>query len=80
MYIIKLRKVTKRLNEEDNMNNLKFTRKSRRLTQKELARLLHMSTSTYIKKERNLDYFRVYEAMEVSKILQSDINYLFKNM
>ncbi len=80
MYIIKLRKVTKRLNKEDNMNNLKFTRKSRRLTQKELARLLHMSTSTYIKKERNLDYFRVYEAMEVSKILQSDINYLFKNM
>lgn len=80
MYIIKLRKVTKCLNKEDNMNNLKFTRKSRRLTQKELARLLHMSTSTYIKKERNLDYFRVYEAMEVSKILQSDINYLFKNM
>lgn len=80
MYIIKLRKVTKRLNKEDNMNNLKFTRKSRRLTQKELARLLHMSTSTYIKKERNLDYFRVYEAMEVSKILQSDINYLFKNI
>ena len=32
------------------MNNLKFTRKSRRLTQKELANLLHMSTSTYIKK------------------------------
>ena len=80
MYIIKLRKVTKHLNKEDNMNNLKFTRKSRRLTQKELARLLHMSTSTYIKKERNLDYFRVYEAMEVSKILQSDINYLFKNI
>lgn len=80
MYIIKLRKVTKRLNKEEDMNNLKFTRKSRRLTQKELARLLHMSTSTYIKKERNLDYFRVYEAMEVSKILQSDINYLFQNM
>ena len=60
------------------MNNLKFTRKSRRLTQKELAQLLHMSTSTYIKKEKNLDYFRVYEAIEVANILQSDVNYLFK--
>ena len=60
------------------MNNLKFTRKSRRLTQKELAHLLHMSTSTYIKKEKNLDYFRAYEAIEVANILQSDVNYLFK--
>lgn len=60
------------------MNNLKFTRKSRRLTQKELAHLLHMSTSTYVKKERNLDGFRVYEAIKLANILQSDINYLFK--
>lgn len=60
------------------MNKLKFTRKSRRLTQKELAHLLHMSTSTYIKKEKNLEYFRIYEAMEVADILNSDINYLFR--
>ena len=59
------------------MNNLKFTRKSRMLTQKELANLLHMSTSTYVKKEKNLDCFRIYEAMEIANILKSDINYLF---
>lgn len=60
------------------MNNLKFTRKSRRLTQKELANLLHMSTSTYIKKENNIECFRIYEAMEIANILNSDINYLFR--
>ena len=60
------------------MNNLKFTRKSRRLTQKELANLLHMSTSTYIKKENNIECFRIYEAIEVANILNSDINYLFR--
>ena len=60
------------------MNNLKFTRKSRRFTQKELANLLHMSTSTYIKKENNIECFRIYEAMEVANILNSDINYLFR--
>ena len=59
------------------MNNLKFTRKSRRLTQKEVAHLLHMSTSTYIKKEHNLDYFRIYEAIELADILECDIDYLF---
>jgi len=61
------------------MNNLKLTRKSRRLTQKELASLLHMSTSTYVKKEKNLEYFKIQEAMEIAKILKSDINYLFKS-
>ena len=60
------------------MNNLKCARKSRRITQRELASLLNMSTPTYIKKEKNLDCFRIYEAMEIANILNSDINYLFK--
>ena len=60
------------------MINLKFTIISRILTLKELAHFLQISTSTYIKKEKNLDYFKVYEAIEVANILQSDINYLFK--
>ncbi len=61
------------------MNNLKFARKSRRLTQKEMANLLDMSTHTYIKKEKKLGAFKVYEAIKLSNILQSDINYLFKD-
>lgn len=60
------------------MNNLKFIRKSRRLTQKEMANMLNMSTHTYIKKEKKLDAFKVYEAMKVANILESDINYIFK--
>ena len=35
------------------MNNLKVIRKSRRLTQKEMANMLNMSTHTYIKKEKS---------------------------
>ena len=57
------------------MNNLKFTRKSRRLTQKELAHLLHMSTSTYIKKEKNLDYFRVDVYKRQSLAMTKDLGY-----
>lgn len=60
------------------MNNLKVIRKSRRLTQKEMANMLNMSTHTYIKKEKKLDTFKVYEAMKVANILESDINYIFK--
>ena len=60
------------------MNNLKVIRKSRRLTQKEMANMLNMSTHTYIKKEKKLDAFNVYEAMKVANILESDINYIFK--
>ena len=59
------------------MNNLKFKRKCKKLTQREMARLLKMSTPTYIKKEHNLDYFRIYEAMELADILECDIDYLF---
>ena len=60
------------------MNNLKVIRKSRRLTQKEMANMLNMSTHTYTKKEKKLDAFKVYEAMKVANILESDINYIFK--
>ena len=60
------------------MNNLKVIRKSRRLTQKEMANMLNMSTHTYIKIEKKLDAFKVYEAMKVANILESDINYIFK--
>ena len=31
----------------------------------------------FITDENNIECFRIYEAMEVAKILNSDINYLF---
>ena len=40
--------------------------------------MLNMSTHTYIKKEKKLDAFKVYEVMKVANILESDINYIFK--
>ena len=43
-----------------------------------MANMLNMSTHTYIKKEKKLDAFKVYEAMKVANILESDINYIFK--
>ena len=56
-YILNSRKVTKSLIKGGKMNNLKVIRKSRRLTQKEMANMLNMSTHTYIKKEKKLDAF-----------------------
>ncbi|MDU7966082.1 helix-turn-helix transcriptional regulator [Paraclostridium sordellii] len=58
-------------------NNLKGIRVSRGLTQGDLAKLINMPRSTYIKKENEKSYFNIKEAMKLSKVLNLSIDYIF---
>ncbi|MFQ9309143.1 MAG: helix-turn-helix transcriptional regulator [Paraclostridium sordellii] len=52
-------------------------RVSRGLTQGDLAKLINMPRSTYIKKENEKSYFNIKEAMKLSKVLNLSIDYIF---
>ena len=58
-------------------NNLKGIRVSRGLTQGDLAKLINMPRSTYIKKENEKSYFNIKEAMKLAKVLNLSIDYIF---
>ncbi|WP_081016195.1 helix-turn-helix transcriptional regulator [Paraclostridium sordellii] len=58
-------------------NNLKGIRVSRGLTQGDLAKLVNMPRSTYIKKENEKSYFNIKEAMKIAKVLNLSIDYIF---
>ena len=58
-------------------NNLKGIRVSRGLTQGDLAKLINMPRSTYIKKENEKSYFNIKEAMKIAKVLNLSIDYIF---
>lgn len=58
-------------------NNLKGIRVSRGLTQDDLAKLINMPTSTYIKKENEQSYFNIKEAMEIAEVLDLSVDYIF---
>ncbi|MGL5755432.1 MAG: helix-turn-helix transcriptional regulator [Paraclostridium sp.] len=58
-------------------NNLKGIRVSRGLTQGDLAKLINMPRSTYIKKENEQSYFNIKEAMKISNVLNLSIDYIF---
>ncbi|WP_081015986.1 helix-turn-helix transcriptional regulator [Paraclostridium sordellii] len=58
-------------------NNLKGIRVSRGLTQGDLAKLINMPRSTYIKKENEKSYFNIKESMKIAKVLNLSIDYIF---
>lgn len=58
-------------------NNLKGIRVSRGLTQEDLAKLINMPKSTYIKKENEIYYFNIKEAIDIAKILDLSVDYIF---
>ena len=58
-------------------NNLKGIRISRGLTQDDLAKLINMPKSTYIKKENEKSYFNIKEAIEIAKVLNLSMDYIF---
>lgn len=57
--------------------NLKGIRVSRGLTQDDLAKLINMPTSTYIKKENEISYFNIKEAMKIAEVLDLSVEYIF---
>ena len=59
-------------------NNLKGIRVSRGLTQGDLAKLINMPRSTYIKKENEKSYFNIKEAMKIAKVLNFDWTEFYK--
>lgn len=60
-------------------NNLKGIRVSRGLTQDDLAKMINMSKTTYIKKENEISCFNVKEALKIAKILDLSVDYIFFN-
>ncbi|CEI72507.1 MULTISPECIES: helix-turn-helix transcriptional regulator [Romboutsia] len=57
--------------------NLKGLRVSKGFTQKEIAKLIHMSKVTYVKKENEKSSFTVYEALDLAKILGVSVESIF---
>lgn len=59
--------------------NLKGIRVSRGLTQQDLAALINMPKSTYIKKENEESSFKIEEAIGLSKVLGVSVEAIFLN-
>ncbi|RDY27840.1 XRE family transcriptional regulator [Romboutsia weinsteinii] len=56
---------------------LKGIRVSRGLTQKNMANLVNMSESAYVRKENEKSHFTVNEAMRVARVLDVKLETIF---
>lgn len=61
-------------------NKLKAIRKSRQLTQSDVANLLDISTTTYSLKERGIKEFKLSEAKKLASIFEKSLEELFVDM
>ena len=59
-------------------NNVKHYRKIKKLTQEDIAKLMHIERSTYTKKEKGNIGFTIEEIFLLEKVLEVSIYDLFK--
>lgn len=59
------------------MNKLKYIRESNNIKQKELAKLLDISPSNYLKKEAGVVRFSLIEAKKISEYFNMAIEEIF---